>query len=811
MFSNYFKTAFRSLWRKKSFTVLNVIGLAVGIAASLLIFLVISNELGYDGYHTNKNRIYRVVGTLQNSSNGEITDHMSAVPIPFHDAFRQDFPAFEKSASIANLGQGQIYVPGKDLSDEKRFKENDGMFFSEPEIFSIFDYTWLVGNATALTEPNTAVINETLANKYFTDYKQAVGKTVQLWSFRIPLRIVGVFKDLPGNTDIPVRLAASFATLRTFMPHIFTDKDAWTYGNGGQCFALLKEGQQIAPQQAQLPSFVKKYYPPTQANAKRALAFQPLKDVHLNKDFYTFKNDALAVKELWALGLIGLFLLLVACINFINLATAQSVNRAKEIGVRKVLGSGRGQLMRQFLTETGLITVVALLLGCLLAQVSLPLLSDLMQKTLSPQFLLSPATLLFLLAAAVLVTLLAGFYPALVVSGFQPIMALKSKVSAKSVGGISLRRGLVVLQFAIAQLLVIGTLVVVKQMKYFRDSSMGFDKAGVLFVDLPSDSSLKVKYPVLKTRMLEIPGISDASFCMDPPSDFGAHGTSFYFDNDPLKKDFDITFKLADTSFYKLFGVKIVEGRMPFASDTVRELLLNETAAKKLGFKNPHDILGKMMGFDEGGMRYPVVGVIKDFNSKSLREQIAPLVISSQFSSYNLLALKVNMANMSTALPQVQKLFSEIYPTYMYDPYFFDEKIQRFYQSEEVTAQLFKVFAFLAIFLSCLGLYGLVSFMAVQKTKEVGIRKVLGASVQNIVYLFSKEFTLLILIAFLIAAPIGYYFMNGWLSGFYYHTDFGWIIFVAAIGLSVAIAWITVSYKAVKAALANPVKSLKTE
>jgi hypothetical protein len=398
----------------------------------------------------------------------------------------------------------------------------------------------------------------------------------------------------------------------------------------------------------------------------------------------------------------------------------------------------------------------------------------------------------------------------MVLSGFNPIAAIKSKINTRTVGGISLRRSLVVLQFLIAQLLVIGTLVVVKQMDFFRKHELGFQKNAIVLLNLPSDNQYKPKYQYLADQLSKIPGVASASLCSNAPSSWAGWYTDVYFDTHPEKEAFSVNRVFGDTGYLNTFKLKMAAGRMPYASDTIRELVVNETVVKKLGVKSADDMLGKMIGFDNTS-KYTVVGVVKDYNNKSLREAIEPIVISTSFDMYNFVAVRLNPAKMQTALPQVEKVFTGVFPTYMYDRTFLDERLDEYYTAETITAQLFKVFAFLAIFISCLGLYGLISFMAVQKTKEVGIRKVLGASVQSIVYLFSKEFTVLIGISFVIAAPIGYYFMEEWLSNFHYHTNIGWGVFVMSILISVVIAWCTVGYKAVCAALVNPVKSLKTE
>lgn len=812
MLNIFYKSALRSLWNKKSFSILNIMGLAIGIAAGILIFLIIRNELSYDKYQSKRDRIYRVVTTLLNKSNGELSRKTPGVPPPLPLTMQKDFPQVEKAAAILAMGGAQFYIPEENNGGEKRFKEEGGLVWSEEGMFDILDFRWVEGNATALKDPNTAVIAESVANKFFGDNKNAIGRIIQLYSFRIPLRVVGVFKDLPGNTDIPIRIAASYPTLRGRLPEVFaTNENSWGF-TFGQCFLLLKEGQPGDQLQAQFPAFMKRYYPEYKPQDKYdiRLELQPLGKMHFDSDVELFRTDGLSKRELLSLGLIGLFLIIVACINFINLSTAQSVNRGKEIGVRKVLGGSRSQLVKQFLLETAFITLISLLIGCLIAQLCMPLLNGLLNKELSLNFLEHPSILLFIVLSAIVVTFLAGFYPAIVLSGFNPITIFRNKLIAKKAGALPLRRALVVFQFVIAQLLVIGTIVVVKQMSFFRNRPMGFDKEGIALINLPSDSSLKVKYPLLESRVLQLPGVVSASLCMEAPANFFAPSRSFYFNNSPGKQQFSITRQFGDTGYLKTFGIKLIAGRPLFHSDTLRELLVNETTVKKLGFQSPQDIIGKTIAF-EGTPNYPIVGVVKDFNSRSLRESIPPLVISSEYEAYEWIAVRMDREKMKTALGQVQKTFTEIYPTYMYDRVFFDERIEEFYENEAITSRLFKIFSFLAIFISCLGLYGLVSFMAVQKTKEIGVRKVLGASVQSIVYLFSREFTILIGIAFLIAAPVGYYLMQEWLSGFYYHTSIGWEVFVIAIITSVIIAWITVGYKAIKAAIANPVKSLRTE
>jgi len=816
MLKNFFKIALRNLWKNKAFSMINIAGLAVGIAASVLIFLVIFYELSYDGFQTKRDRIFRVTSTFKRSANSEVVQREGAVPVLLPDAMRLDFPQFEKVAAVWNIGGAQIHVPGpKGLEDEHIFKENDGLFFTEPSLYNMFDYVWLEGNARGLNDPNTVVLNQSIATTFFGDPKNAIGKMIQLWSFRIPLKVTGVFKDLPDNTDMPVRIGASYNTFRKIAQQMFADPNQWKNTNwSSECYVFLGNGQDIATAAAQLPRFVSKYYPAELVNGatRVSLAFQPLKDIHLDERFGTWKGDALTHNELWALGIIGSFLLLVACINFINLATAQSVSRAKEIGVRKVLGSSRAALLRHFLQETALITLIAVVLGALLARIALPYLCEMMKKKLTLDLLQDPSILLFLVITGVVVTLLAGLYPGMILSGFNPAEAIKSKISAKVVGGISLRRGLVVVQFVIAQLLVIGTLVVVRQIEFFRSQPMGFEKKAVAMLELPSDSLDRLKYNYLKNEILNVPGVKAASLCMDAPASWGADYSDIYFDNDPVKKDFGVARQFADTGYLRTFQIGLTEGRIPYPGDSVKELMINETLVKDLGLRSSRDALGKTIAFYSGNApRYTIVGVIHDYNSKSLRDAIVPLVLLPDKGVYSFVAFRMDADRMSGTLSQIHRIFTHTYPYYFYDLNFLDDRIESFYHTELIISQVFKVFAFLSIFISCLGLYGLVSFMAMQKTREVGIRKVLGASIQSIVYMFSKEWTMLLGIAFLISAPLGYYLMHQWLTGFHYHISPGLGVFALALGFSIIITWITVGYKAIRAAISNPIDSLRTE
>ena len=733
-------------------------------------------------------------------------------PISLGDVIGQEVAGVEKVAALLKYAPWQAHIGVKGSPDEKIFLQKE-ICAVEPALFNMIDVAWLEGNASGLEDPNKAVIAKSVADRWFGDWRHAMGKTVIMGSAHLPMTITGVFRDLPGNTEIPLELVMSYATVRQQFPDFFTYADRWHYpAKHSELYVMLKSGVEQRQAESALTGIVSKYYNEQQASYKTTsrLGLQPLPAMHLDQRFETFKGDALSKKVLWSLGTIGVFLLLVACINFINLSTAQSVNRSKEVGVRKVLGSNRWQLLRQFLLETTVITLAAMVLGCGLAELALPWLQQVMGKPVTADWFHSPTLLIFLLSTGVLVVLLAGFYPAVVLSGFNVIAAIKNRISAQATGGLSLRRTLVVVQFVIAQLLITGTIVVLTQMQYFRTRPMGFDQNAVALLELPGNAAYVPRQPYLKKLLLEVPGVEAAALSNEGPAGGGWwREQNIYFDGSPVAQDFKVSMQVAEPDFVNTLHIPLVAGALP---DTNRnEVLINETLVKQLGLRSPREAVGKSIALGSDSNAFHVTGVVRDYHYQSLREAIGPVVIEPQSGGYNYLVLRIRPENMKATIARVQKSFASVYPDYLFDCQWLDERVAHFYDTEETTASLVKVFAGLAILISCIGLYGLVAFLAVQKMKEVGIRKVLGASVGSIVYLFSREFTLLTGLAFLISAPIGYAVMHHWLNGFYYHTGLGWGVFALTLLLSLGIAWGTVGYKALRAAMVNPVRSLRSE
>jgi len=690
----------------------------------------------------------------------------------------------------------------------KKFKEERGIFFAEPAFFHIFNFPLLTGDMNlALKDPNSVLLTKETATRYFGDWKNAMGKTI-VFDNKTNLKVTGILKDVSENSDFPLKVVGSYATLKSMS--IGRNLDDWV-STFSQAYTFVELPDNISKEKFDnmLVGFVKKHKPAEYI--KDALILQPLLEMHFDERFGNYNARTFSKDLITALMLIGIFLLLIACVNFINLATAQAVNRSKEVGVRKVMGSNRRQLSIQFMSETVLITLLATIVAIGLALLALPLLRKLLAVPIQMNFFSNLMLILFLLIVALVVSLLSGSYPAFILSRFNPITALKTKVSAKMIGGISLRRGLVVLQFTIAHTLIIGTLIVVSQMDYFRKASLGFEKESILTVPIPSDSISASKMNAMRNQLLQNSQIKSVTFSYASPSDQGNWSSDFKFENSPKSTEFSANLKWADPEYFKTYRLQFVAGRAYYEADTVREFVVNETLVRKLGFRSPQEIIGKQLDFWDGRLVARVVGVVKDFHVNSLRDPLSPVVMSTWKDLYQTIGIKIAAGDPKPTLLNIERLWNETYPEYVYEAQFLDDKIASFYAQENQLSKLYRIFAAIAVFISCLGLYGLVSFMAVQRTKEVGIRKVLGASIGTIVLLFSKELTFLIGIAFIIATPLAYYFMRQWLDNFTYRIDVGAGIFIVAILFSIVIAWLTVGWRAVRAARANPVKSLRTE
>ncbi|QDK77914.1 FtsX-like permease family protein [Spirosoma sp. KCTC 42546] len=808
MLQSYFTTALRALKRNWNYTTINIAGLTLGLACCLVLFLAIRYELSYDRHNANADHTYRLVAHFK----GPEGDNRSVgVPLPALAALRNDFPELKHQLSMVyGLYGAMVKVNTKKAS---KFQEEGGeVAFVEPEYFRLFDYQWKSGNPkTAVTNPQTVVLSERMAHKYFGD-EDPVGKSIRVEN-KMDFVVTGVVQDPPATSSLPFGVMLSFPSLKQYGANGGWDEWGSTY-SGAQIYMALPENVASAQLEQRLAPFVKKYMEPEQAKLLH-YELQPLTSIHFDPQTENSAGRTVSKQMIWAMALIGLFILVTACVNFINLATAQAIKRAREVGVRKVLGSSRAQLVRQFLGETGLLTGIAVGLAFLMANTSMSYVAELLDMKAASLVLFDPAVIGFVVLLAILTTVLAGFYPALVLSGYQPVVALRGKIKMTGSRQLTLRRGLIVFQFAISQMLIIGTIIAYSQMKYVRTADLGYNKDAVLTVNIPENKPGQLE--VLQAKLAALPNVKSLSYGISIPSSDGNWWTGFRYENAEKDADFGVVMRFADTAYFNTYGLKLIAGRMYQPADTTRELVVNESLVKKLGLRNPQQILGKYMIV--GGPTHPkkqVVGVVRDFNTFSLHQETNPCILTTRRDAYHTLGIKLSTQQSGTEainrlINDVETNWNATFPDFVLTYEFLDQRLANFYKSEERMYSLFRLLASIAIFIGCLGLYGVVAFMAESRTKEVGIRKVLGASTTHIFGLFSVDFVKLVLVALVIASPIAGYVMSKWLSDFPYKIDIAWWMFVLTGILAVAIALITVSFQSIKAALMNPVKSLRSE
>ena len=825
MIRNYFpaghfmKTAFRSLIRNGNYTIINIAGLAVGISVCMMIFIIIQYQTSFDSFHTRKDRVYRLL-TVSHHADAATTTYGKNVPFPMPTGLKTAFPQLEQVAPVYASHNDELQVLDGNGTPVKNFKEQSGVFYTSPSFFNMFDFPLLAGSYESLKDPNNVLLTKETAETFFGDWRTAMGKTIKIAGyysmgaglFQFPataLKVSGVLATIPANTDFQLKLVVAYGTDFTGDKEYGFQQPGWDQSAPDFCcYVLLPPNISIGNFNQQLSAYARKVQ---SADNKDSYIIQPISDVHYDAAAGNYSNKIISRELINVLWLIAAFILLIACVNFINLSTAQAVNRAKEIGVRKVLGSNKSQLRAQFIIETFLIVTSAVLLAVLITLLALSSLNRLLELSLSFTILINPATIFFLLAVTIGVTVLAGFYPSIVLSRFNPIHALKSKLTAKTTKGISLRRGLVIFQFIIAQALIIGTLIIVQQMNYFMNQPLGFDKEAIVNVPYRPDSTGGKLTDYLKQQLLSNGALAVSFSSNSPMEDDNNMFTTFKFDHALKDEDFQAITKFADNDYLPTYKLQLVAGKNLKSSGITQEFLVNESFVKSLGLKNPEDILNKEISIMGGLIKCPVVGVLKDFNDRSLRQTLAPLLIATNATMYRQASIKLATSNIASTMQSIKKIWEQRFPNYVYEYRFLDEKIASFYKQENQLAQLYKIFAAIAIFLSCLGLYGLASFMAAQRVKEVGIRKVLGATAGSIIYLFSKEFIMLIAIAFVVSTPIAWYYMHQWLQDYAFRINISWWVFAAGGLAALIIALVTISFQAIKAAIANPVKSLRTE
>jgi putative ABC transport system permease protein len=800
MLRHYLKIVFRSLKKHKGYSFINISGLAIGMAVCILIMMWVVNELSYDRFHEKADYIYRVTMDLEAGS----TLHTPVTLTAVGPALVRDFPEVLQSTRI--LPPNRVAVKYED----KMFQETR-VGYAENSIFDIFTLPFVSGDPkTALEAPYSVVITESMAKKYFGD-EDPLGKILRLNNER-DFAITGVVKNVPSNSHFIFNMLCSF---QTFIKEGDVQDDQW-FDVRFFTYLLLDENVDPKKLEEKIPGFLDKYIGEMikASGGSIRLSLQPLKRIHLYSDFERDMSANSDITYVYLFSGIALFVLLIAGINFINLSTARSATRAQEVGMRKTLGAVRSRLIGQFLGESLIYSILSMLLGMLLLKLSLPLFNSLIDRDLSINFLLAPWLIIAFLGLAVVVGVFAGSYPAFFLSSFQPVRVLKGllKVGASN---SRFRRVLVVFQFAISIALIVSTLIVYKQIIFLKNTELGFNKAHVVAIPRMNDA-IRKSYRSIRGELLSLPGVIDVGASDLVPSR-GHLVASFLPEGFAEDQRQTMDYMNVDSHYLPVMGMEIIAGRNfseDLATDQDESILINETAAKKLGWKNP---VGKRFVFrpppgQEGETTYvSVIGVVKDFHMKSLREKIEPLVIFFDYDSLFTVSLRMTPGSAMFTLDLLKKKWSELDPNRPFNYFFLDDAYDSQYRREEQMKNITFYFSFLAIFIGCLGLFGMASFTAEQRTKEIGIRKVLGASIPGIVGLLAKEFVLLVVIANLIAWPVAYLAMNRWLQSFAYRTGINPLIFVLSAVLALSIALFTVSYQAIRAALSNPVDALRYE
>ncbi|MEP2671593.1 MAG: ABC transporter permease [Cyclobacteriaceae bacterium] len=795
MLRNTIKSSLRSLLKNRSHTLINLGGLSLGITSALILLLVVRFELSFDNYHESKDYIFRVV-RIDNS------EYKSSATYPLIDAVRSDFPDLEHvTITDTNEGDPVFGIPQSDGTME-RFKEKP-VAFVDPEFFKMFDYVWLEGDADALVREKTVVLNKTLAHKYFGK-ESALGKVIS-YNNKYDLTVSGVVEDAPLNTELPFHAFISY--------RLGTDKHGWddwdSSSSSINCFVQLKEGANKEDLEAKMKGWHLKYFtgnlrPEGEA---RTYFLQALTDIHFDDRFSSYNGRTISKTTIWSLALIGSLLLLTACINFINLNTVLIFNRAKEVGIRKTLGGSRVHLLGQFLTETFFIAILSMVISMGFVELALLKLTPILSFHLEFRPLSDPFALRLVLGFPFLITLIAGLYPALSLAAFNPIKALKNRLEERQSQGLTLRRSLIVIQLMISQALIICTIVVLKQMNYFMNQPLGVNSDAVVEFEIPENRNTDVL--AMKDRMVNIPGVQSVAL-----SNTGSTGETTWqgeFEADlkgTILKD-EATIKFADKDYVRTYQLKLLAGDDFVRSDSVDRFLINESFVNLLGFNSNEEAIGTPLKV--WGRKALVSGVVGDFHAESLKDAITPIVIIPDKKGFYTGAVKLNTKAVKETIAQVGKVWESYYPAYVFEYSFLDDTIAKYYEQERRTSNLLTIFSGVAILIGCIGLFGLISFMAARRTKEVGIRKTLGASVAQIVVLFTKEFVTLLLVSFVIAAPLSYYFMKGWLSNFASRINITAGVFLLSIGLLFVIVIFTTGIKSFKAATANPVDSLKNE
>lgn len=810
MLSSYFKMAHRSLLAYKSTSIINITGLVIGLASALVILSFVRFELSFDQFHSDANRIYRVVRV----SGPDMAEYRTGISYPVPSALKAEIPSIQNIASYEYFGGANVVIPDASGKDKLKFREENGFVLVEPSFFSVFDFKdsefkWISGSPeVSLKEPFSVVLTRSMARKYFGE-EDPVGRTMELQG--TSCKVTGLTEDFPNNTDFPFRVMVSYETLRKLAGEERLN-NWFSVNDTHQTYIMINETSTKREMEDRIAK-VHAAHTPKELSENRHYLLQELSEVHFDARFGTLRQKTISKTTILGLSIVAIFLVLTAAINYVNLATAQSTLRAREIGVRKVMGSTVNNVVTQHLTETFLLVLCASLLALIFSDILHYYLQSVIGMEKTNLNITDPVILITTLGAVLVITLLSGLYPALVLSRFNPSTALKNKFATEKLGGFSLRKVLVVLQFTVTQILVVATFIVISQMNYFRDADMGFAKEGIISLRVPKRDRGAMQ--VLEDQLRAKSFIEDVSLSSTLPS--GVNRNRSYADigrpeANAMQDYIVFEYVAADENFLDLYQIKLAAGRPLIEADSTGNVLVSRSVVRNLQLGTPEEALGRELKLG-GGNKVVVVGVTEDYYSNSLKEGADNIVMMMHPHSFVAVSVKLNGADdlLSAQVDEIKKTWSSVYPEFVPNPVFLDENIAAFYQQEEKYSTLFKIFSVIFIVIGSLGLYGLVSFVINRKQKEVAIRKVMGATVRHILVMFSREYLVMIAVSFALAVPVAYYGVDSWLSGFKNRIPLHWYLFITPGVFVFILAVIVIMLKASRAAIANPVDKLKYE
>jgi len=794
MILNYFKTTWRFFKKNKLSVLINIAGLSIGIACSLTIYLYVNHELSFDRYHENNDRIYRI--TLKEETSGE-TDYNSETPFPLAPALRAQFPEEIMITRIQFADRGNIRI-GEKVYEEKF------LLFAEAPIFEVFDFNWIMGSPeNAMKELNSVILTESLASKYFPGV-EPLGKTINLIDIGY-LKVTGVVEDPPNNTHLPYSMLINLDNLTE--EFVGMNYDRWTVILGGFItYALLPDHIDPIDFEKQLNEFVSNIMnEEEEPEIQQQLLLLPLKEIHHDKKYSTLIYTT-SKRTILIVGLVGIFILLIACINYINLAIAQAIKRSKEVGIRKVLGADRPGLFRHYIADALLLTIIALVIAIILVEVFIPGLNTFLGNNVQLSIYNTPSVFIYIFILVLGISLISGLYPAAVISGYSPIAAINNRISSHKRSTKLLKNGLVVIQFIISQVLIISTLVITTQLGFMMNTDLGFEDNSIISAPVPDIDQMDL----LRHDLEANPSIQNVTFAISGPQtivDRRFETVVFSREiDDPEKINTDV--KAADSKYLETFKLKLLAGEFYESArgrDSVRNVVINEALSQRLGYADPDSALGKRINMGR------IVGVVKDFHIESLHNEIIPMVMLHYTPFLGQVFIKVNQNNMSESIEHIQSAWEGLFPDANFRYRIYDEFLTRMYSNDTKILSIIRFFSIIAIILACLGLFGLVSYMMLQKTKEASIRKVFGASIGDVIMRSTRSYFSLIILANIISFPVAWYFMDKWLSNFAYRITIHWWIFAIALIFSLLITFATIFFQIHKIARANPADALKYE